>query len=59
MKGDMSKLNLLLLSLSFLLLVGCKSEIDKCADAVVRDIPNKTEAQARLLCLQYANGNKN
>jgi hypothetical protein len=59
MKGDMRKLHLLLLSLSFSSLGGCQSEIDKCANAMLRDHPHKTEAQARLLCLQAASGNKN
>lgn len=38
------------------ILAGCQSEIDKCVGAIKRDHSDKTEAQARLLCLQAASG---
>jgi len=59
MVAEMRIINLLLLSLFYILLVGCQSEIDKCVNAAAKDYPNLKETQARISCLQAANGNKN
>ena len=51
-------MNKLLITFCALLVLftGCKSEIDKCANALMASEKDMDEGRARLICLQVQNG---
>ena len=53
-------MNKLLITFCALLVLftGCKSEIDKCANALMANDKDMDEGMARLTCLQVQNGHK-